>query len=140
MKLRGHHLLCLQGFQGYGYNEAFVDHLTQLTTRLRQNPSTTVELTEGMDSVCLACPRNVDAVCRDDPTSDQAISRMDIEVLNAIEQSAGSQASYAELINAANQVFPSQAKADKVCGDCGWKAQCLWYLSRESGNDVIIKP
>ena len=30
IKLRGHHLLCLQGFQGYAYDDSFVKNMTYI--------------------------------------------------------------------------------------------------------------
>ena len=36
IRIRAHHLLCMQGFQGYGYNKTFTENMTHIAPRNSQ--------------------------------------------------------------------------------------------------------
>ena len=55
LTLRGHHLLCLQGFQGYGYDDKFVKNMSYINN-LRKSENTTVSITNKADDICRCCP------------------------------------------------------------------------------------
>jgi hypothetical protein len=44
INIRVHHLLCMQGFQGYGYNDDFATHLKNIIERFRKNPDTFIQV------------------------------------------------------------------------------------------------
>jgi hypothetical protein len=52
IKLRGHHLLCLLGYRGMGYSEAFANNMTEVYEQLRQQPSMLVTIVQGPDDLC----------------------------------------------------------------------------------------
>ena len=79
LKLRGHHLLCLKGFQGYGYDESFVENMILINSE-RKLPQTTVSICECADDICSSCPNLVDGIC-EDKTQNERIVSMDEEVL-----------------------------------------------------------
>ena len=81
--LRGHHLLCLKGFQGFGYNEDFVENMTKVNS-LRKLDSTTVTLTNHADDLCTHCPNLKDNLCKDN-AHNEIIRKMDDEVLKKID-------------------------------------------------------
>jgi hypothetical protein len=56
IKLRGHHLLCLLGYRGMGYSEAFAANMTVVYERLRQQPTTLVTIVSGPDDLCVCFP------------------------------------------------------------------------------------
>ena len=82
LKLRGHHLLCLQGFQGYGYDEDFVENMCEIN-RLRKLEDTSIKVVNSPDDICKACPNLVDNKCIDDKNNDKIIA-MDNVVLSKI--------------------------------------------------------
>lgn len=55
IRLRGHHLLCLFGFKGLGYDDDFIAGMAAVVRRLRQ-PGARVEIVAGPDDICAACP------------------------------------------------------------------------------------
>ncbi|MBI5231717.1 MAG: DUF1284 domain-containing protein [Coriobacteriales bacterium] len=78
VRLRGHHLICLQFFRGEGYSEDFVENLTAALSRLENEPATVVE---GADDVCAACPSlSADGLC----VSDEAGGEDEIRLLDAL--------------------------------------------------------
>ena len=54
--LRAHNLLCLQGFRGMGYDEAFTANMARVHAALREAPGTRVRIVAGPDHLCAACP------------------------------------------------------------------------------------
>ena len=63
LRLRPHHLLCLQKYTGHGYDEAFTEYMDDLTACLKENPDKRIVLTEGCDDLCSHCPNRRDTVC-----------------------------------------------------------------------------
>ena len=54
--IRGHTLLCLQGFRGEGYSPDFIDNMAAIHARLQAEPGTPVRVTDTPDHFCVACP------------------------------------------------------------------------------------
>ena len=59
VRIRGHTLLCLQGFRGEGYSAGFIENMTELHRDLNENPDRWVEVVEAPDAFCAACPHLV---------------------------------------------------------------------------------
>ena len=57
LKIRAHHLCCIQGFQGYGYSPVFVANMRAVISDLEACPSTSLELVSECDVICLSCPK-----------------------------------------------------------------------------------
>ena len=93
MKLRPHHLLCLQKYTGKGYDEAFTAHMNGLLGRLAAHPEEEGQLTEGADDLCAACPHNAGGRC----DSQEKVTRMDRGVLAALDLSYGQRDSWGAL-------------------------------------------
>jgi hypothetical protein len=62
-RLRAHHLMCLNFFDGEGYSEAFVDNLR---ATLATADADGIVLVEGADDVCAICTHLQDGVCDDE--------------------------------------------------------------------------
>ncbi len=60
MRIRGHHLLCLQGFRGLGYNEEFIRRMGDVTRCLAGEPNCPIEPITAPDMICEVCPHNRD--------------------------------------------------------------------------------
>jgi len=52
VRLRGHHLICLQFFRGEGYSPEFVENLAHVITNATESGALVVA---GADRVCAAC-------------------------------------------------------------------------------------
>lgn len=121
--LRGHHLLCLKGFQGYGYDDAFVENMTKVNA-LRKSESTTIQLTDSPDDICKACPNLKDNIC-ENPLQNTKIINMDREVLKNIDSKKEYDA--LELFEKINAIFNSKESVSKICFNCSWHDKCLFY-------------
>lgn len=117
IRLRGHHLLCLQGFRGQGYSPEFVANMAQLLARLRSLPNRTVRVIEGGDDICEACPNWESGACLRYSNAD--LTRQDGEVLAALELRTNQSAGWDDLLSAiAQTVEPARLK--DLCGYCPW--------------------
>ena len=81
--LRGHHLLCLKGFQGYGYDDAFVENMADVNSKRKLN-QTTITLTNCADDICKACPNLKNNLCKDIMHNNNIV-QMDMEVLKKLD-------------------------------------------------------
>ena len=55
IKLRGHHVLCILGYTGWGGSPDFIDNMTKIADELTENKSTQLVLIDGADDVCAKC-------------------------------------------------------------------------------------
>ncbi len=114
LKLRPHHALCLQFYEGKGYNEDFVRHMDEVCDALADDPR--VFLTEGSDDVCAACPHRD----RDRCDRDEKVSAIDRRALERLGLSVPVELSWRELSALANERIIRAGKLGDVCRDCEW--------------------
>ena len=132
IKIRAHHLLCMQGFQGYGYSDAFTEHLGKIVTQFREKPDTRIALTAACDEICSGCPHQVHGRCQMDAESDSRIRAMDTAILTKMQTEPGSCGTIAKMFQQAGQTFPTKASVTDICGDCQWDGICSVQPSRWS--------
>lgn len=128
LKIRAHHLLCLQGFQGFGYNDAFVDHLQEIVTKLKNHPDLLIEVVTTCDTVCSGCPHCREAECRQDEGTEHQMEMLDLAVLKKTGLEANQTATAEWFFTKINTTFSTRAQRAMLCGDCQWSPVCTWYL------------
>ena len=83
--LRAHNVLCLHGFRGEGYSEAFIERLREVHDRLRDDPSREVRLEAAPDVLCDACPHLGEAGCTlGGPGHEAHMHTQDVDVLRRL--------------------------------------------------------
>ncbi|MDO5132457.1 MAG: DUF1284 domain-containing protein [Eubacteriales bacterium] len=126
LRLRPHHLLCLQNFRGSGYSAAFIQKMEETVLRLSSNPSLPVLLVQGCDDLCEACPHNDRGRC-----TSTKVSVFDARVLQILygdkDVICGEAFSLEELL----RLLPvmSTGLLDACCGDCRWIGLCKNIVS-----------
>ena len=120
MKLRPHHLLCIQKFTGHGYDGRFTAHMTALTARLRDMPDTEVTLVRGCDALCAACPNVRDGAC----TSLEKVEAMDAAVLCWCGLSWGEAVPWAQAARLARERVFRTDGFEQICAGCQWFGLC----------------
>ena len=128
MELRGHHLLCILGFQGYGYSEDFVLNMTRIN-ELRKTDKTTIKLINSSDDICSACPNLKNDLCENE-MQNETIVKMDEEVLSEFD--INKEYNAIDLFNEVilNEVvlkFNTLKSVENICNDCKWAEKCLFY-------------
>ena len=123
LKLRGHHLLCLKGFQGYGYNENFTKNMIKINNKRKDN-STIVTLINSPDDICLSCPNLKNNLCKNEDVNERIV-KMDNEVLNHLNQEQDYNS--VELFEKIDEIFNTKESISKICLNCIWHEKCLFY-------------
>nr|WP_302578825.1 DUF1284 domain-containing protein [Methanobrevibacter arboriphilus] len=146
--LRGHHLLCLQGYQGYGYDDNFKKNMENIISILKNEGSNVkVVLTKSPDDLCEFCPNLKDRICIGESNNTESnentknklmhsinnrkIVSMDSKVLRKANIKKKKEYLFSEAVILVNNSFKYLKDAKRVCGKCEWKDKCLWYQSRE---------
>jgi hypothetical protein len=120
IKVRGHTLLCLQGFRGEGYSVGFVENLAAIHQALRDVPTQVVEVRDEPDAVCGACPHHIGAGCTlNGPGSETAMRAQDRDVLSRLDLRAGMQLPWSDILDRIRARIAGSDLFD-ICGQCRW--------------------
>ena len=119
LKLRGHNLLCIQGFVGKGYSPGFVANMTRVVDSLGDGRDVTV--VDGPDALCAACP-HLDAAsgCTlHGSGTEEGIVRQDRDVMARLGLHAEQTIAWSEILQRIrDHVAPDDL--DDICGSCPW--------------------
>jgi len=128
VKLRAHHLLCIEGFVGMGYSDDFVSNMKEVIERLSKNVD--VLLVDSSDEICRKCPKNIGNICSSTGGDDE-VKKMDRAVLKATGFKSGVSVSYGDVKKVINEKFKKKSELAEICGVCSWRETCPFYLSKE---------
>jgi len=127
MKIRAHHLLCIQGFQGYGYSKSFIGNMKDVIEMINANSKITI--IDKCDVICSLCPYNIGNKCQKEGSS-LNIKRIDQFVLNILELNVNSRVESSSAISLVNLRFSKLSEIEEVCINCEWREKCFFFLSR----------
>ena len=114
LMLRAHHVLCVQGFRGLGYSEAFVARMREIKNALEQD-SIAVAVGPGPDAICGACPQ----LARRPACGSDSGTERDGAVMAILGVEPGTVLPWREwLKRVAERVSP--AVLAEICQDCSW--------------------
>ena len=134
LKIRVHHLLCMQGFQGKGYNDSFVKNMSKIVNSLRNDKTQKVQLVADVDNICSACPNNKNSIClaKSVTNNDEKISK-EIKLIKALCLKKGEIYSIDYLFETVNRKINTKEEAINLyCKSCCWTDVCLWFKSLKS--------
>lgn len=115
-RLRGHHLLCLLGYRGMGYSEAYAENMTKLHNTLRTEPDTMVEIVFGPDDLCAHFPEGETYHCED-----QNVYIRDSAILERLGVKVGEVKSWQTIEEEiAHKVVPGDIPL--FCETCPWRS------------------
>ena len=118
LKLRPHHALCAQFFEGKGYSEQFVRHMYATLETLDCGASAT--LVDGCDAICAGCPNNRNGVCE----TDEKVRAIDRRAIEEMGIRFGDTLSWRDLSTLAKERIIAAGKLPEVCRDCEWIGIC----------------
>ena len=118
MRLRGHNLLCIQGFVGKGYSPEFVANMTRRVDALDHAAEVTV--IDEPDVLCDACPNLSSRGCtlHGDGT-ERGIVAQDRDVMGRLNLDTGQTLTWGEILERIRQSIQPD-DLDDICGSCPW--------------------
>ena len=120
VRIRGHTLLCLQGFRGEGYSPDFIVNMAGIHRDLAGDPDRWVEVVEAPDAVCGACPHLVSSGCSlNGNDSEEGMQAQDRHVLSILGLQAGSRVRWGEVLDRIRTSVKGDDLPD-ICGSCRW--------------------
>lgn len=120
LRLRGHHLICLHFFRGEGYNQEFVENLENVMHRAANGEE--IEVVEGADDICRACPTLKGKECVAKPGVDVEIREMDAEAVAYLGVDVNSKVRWKEI--KVKVIALSRKWLVAFCEGCEWEKVC----------------
>jgi hypothetical protein len=118
--IRGHHLLCMLGFQGIGYTAGFIKNFQKVKRMIEQNPGLEIEVVDTCDVVCLACPNSQGEDCfKGGLKYDRTVQEMDRRVIERLGIRPGDRFRASELFEMVRQKIEPEDLKD-ICRGCEW--------------------
>jgi hypothetical protein len=118
MKLRGHHLICLQFFKGKGYSKDFVENTKRIVDFWENNSA---EIVKGADDVCNFCPFLKNGRCNH-PKYKKEIEKIDELALRLLGLKTGDKVKKDFVKKQLPKIF--EEWREKACKNCEWKKIC----------------
>ncbi len=127
IRLRGHHLGCVRGFAGHGYDPAFTDCLAAIASALSADPAHPVLVVEGVDDVCAPCPHRDGPRCARDPSADAAVRAHDAAFLHALSLVPGDVVTPASVRDRIERSPALREALRDACAVCPWTGVCTFF-------------
>lgn len=115
-KLRGHHLICLHFFEGHGFDYEFRENLRRILENISE-----VEVIDGPDDVCKACPYNV-GFCNYSQEAEKEVRELDRFALKKLNFEIGTRVKWSKLKPKISEVI--EEWRDFACKSCDWRGVC----------------
>ena len=115
IRLRPHHLLCTQSYEGMGYSPDFIENMNKITDILRSMPDTKIQLVFTTDSLCASCPHMRSEDLCDSQDNVKTFDRRMIEEFGLEEK----EYIYSEI----TQTIDAQMTENRlrtICRGCSW--------------------
>ena len=128
--LRAHHIFCIQGFRGKGYNEEFISNMKKIIARINKDTGIKVKIVNNPDNICSACPKNI-GQCE----NERYIINLDNMVIDTLGIESDSKYVYSELLELI-RINLTKEKLEDICGACKWYSlgYCIEGLLSKSKN------
>jgi len=129
LKLRPHHLLCIQAFKGLGYDENFIRRMGKVKS-LFNDESQKIEITIGSDYICEACPNLQDRRCaKGGSDAYLRMEKRDLMVCDALNLDLKRIYKVNEILKILKETLDKDS-IKLLCSDCEWfeKAGCYETL------------
>lgn len=126
-RLRPHHLGCVAGFTGHGYDTGFTTRLAAIAHRLEEDPAAEILVVDGGDDVCLPCPHRDGSRCVRDPGAQQRVLEHDRAFLIALGLRIGDRTSLSAVRDRLRDDPAARARIRAACSACPWTEVCRFF-------------
>lgn len=120
LTLRGHHLLCVHGFQGMGYSPEFIEKMKEIVKQIRDDQlDFPIKVVAAFDDACSTCPNRGETACEAKEDSNEHVLSMDNRVLHQLGLTDGDIYSKSFLVQLTTEnIKPDDL--DYICKGCSW--------------------
>ena len=130
MKIRGHHLLCIQSFKGFGYNEHFIDNMHKIISAIKKSKDLVLHIVAECDDICSYCPhitseKFANRKCAKDKNSEIELRELDLNVLDKFNLDIGTLINAREVYKLIREEINKDTNTFKICGSCRWIEICI---------------
>lgn len=130
LKIRAHHGMCLNFFEGKGYSDEFTAHMQKIFEMVQENPE--IELAVQGDVICKKCPNLKTGICG----TWELVLRYDQEVLKHCGLSEGMVIHWKQFSDLVREKIILSGERQNICGNCQWSSICQskeekWLLETE---------
>lgn len=130
IKIRAHHLLCMQNFKGFGYNRDFINNMENVIEEINSSPELELEIVSKCDIICSHCPHRKDNKCTKEPASARELKNLDTRVLKDLNLKEGTKVKAGEIVSLVKDKLSKDTSYIKnTCKECEWKEICIGALS-----------
>ncbi|MCL2555804.1 MAG: DUF1284 domain-containing protein [Firmicutes bacterium] len=139
IKLRPHHLLCLQGFSGKGYSTKFIENMAFIKQALSEQEAM-IDLKFSSDDICAKCPH---LISKDLCQIADTVKTKDNKVIKYFDLTQKLY-NFNDLITQIKQKITPSILAD-ICSDCAWydnshcRKNILGKVSNQDTREIIFK-
>ena len=123
LTIRGHHLLCIQGFRGLGYSSEFISNFAQIAKTIHSNQNISLKLVCHADDICTCCPHLREGKCSKSDDAGKHVRSMDRAVLGLLQVSSDRIISAGEAYTQLAKVVQrdgAEAVVERICTGCEW--------------------
>jgi len=126
-RLRAHHLGCVPGFTGHGYDRVFTDRLAAIASALAADPTHPILVVQGADDVCASCPHRDGTRCIREPSADAAVNAHDAAFLRALSLAPGDLVTPAAVRDRIDRSPAIRKALRDACTGCPWTGVCTFF-------------
>ncbi len=120
IKLRGHHLICLNFFSGEGFSDEFINNLKYIRKRL--NEGETINTGHRADDICNMCEYLKNGKCLYNENADIEIQNMDKTAIALLKIEHATNLEWKKINSGLSSIFDNWYKW--YCIYCEWLKIC----------------
>lgn len=129
LRIRGHHLICLQFYHAQGYSPEFARNLFRIIDRFTRGEKGIAVI--GHDDVCAACPALAQGRCAQEPDNEDAIRVLDALAIEMLELQAGEEFEWGVATLSVQRVIERWRAL--ACEGCEWEEACRPLIDETAG-------
>jgi len=119
-----------------GYDRAFVSNMWKVVRLLREEPEARIQLTDGPDAICTACPHLAARGCSRGEGAAGRVRLRDAATLRLLGLEPGASIAVAAAYALVRERLTPRSMAEEVCAGCEWRpyGYCAAALLRLQGR------
>ncbi|MDY0088543.1 MAG: DUF1284 domain-containing protein [Coriobacteriia bacterium] len=130
VRIRGHHLVCMQFLHAEVYSAEFGHHLFGIIDRMSRGAPSTVVI--GPDDVCAGCPARKSGTCAQEPDSEDAIRVLDALACEMLDLTPGEEFEWGVTSLSVQRILERWRAL--ACDGCEWESRCRPLMDRATGQ------